>query len=555
MDRLSSLFVSFRRVALIGACALSFAACGSGSSSADKDRAPVSPPLENPAPPVATTYAVGGRISGLTAAGLVLQNNGGDDLVIAADDDAFTFATKIAAGGAYRVTVATQPEGQTCTVGSGVGQDVAANVDDVAIVCSTDTYTVGGSVAGLTMNGLVLQNNGADDLAVVANATTLRFATPVAHDGGYHVTVLAQPLGLVCTVGGGVGSHVAANVESIHVACSAATFSIGGAVSGLTASGLVLRNNGGDDLVVPVNATSLQFATPVAFGGAYNVTVLHQPIGQTCTIGQGAGSPVASAVNDVMVVCSVDTFAIGGAISNLTAGGLVLQNNGADALAVPANATSFQFATPVAYGGSYNATILQQPSSQVCNIDSNGADINVTANVTAIAISCVGLHTVGGVVTGLSGSVTLQNNAGDDLVLNADGPFTLATPVVEGAPYNVTVLVQPAGQTCTITNGSGTIGAANVTNVGVDCIAIAPNLSSISPSVGTTAGFDSVTITGTGLFATISVTFDGVPATNIVVVDDSTITLTTPAHALGTVDVVVTTNGGSTTASNAFTYQ
>jgi len=59
-----------------------------------------------------------------------------------------------------------------------------------------------------------------------------------------------------------------------------------------------------------------------------------------------------------------------------------------------------------------------------------------------------GPFTVGGSVIGLTGSMTLQNNGGDDLVINADGSFVFPTPLSDGAAYNVTVLSPPAGQSC-----------------------------------------------------------------------------------------------------------
>lgn len=64
-----------------------------------------------------TTYTIGGAVSGLTGTGLVLQDNGGDNLTLAANG-IFTFATKIVNGGTYNVTVLAQPIGQTCSVHS-----------------------------------------------------------------------------------------------------------------------------------------------------------------------------------------------------------------------------------------------------------------------------------------------------------------------------------------------------------------------------------------------------------------------------------------------------
>ena len=78
-------------------------------------------------------------------------------------------------------------------------------------------------------------------------------------------------------------------------------------------------------------------------------------------------------------------------------------------------------------------------------------------------------YSVGGTVSGLSGTVVLQDNGGDTLNVAANGGFTFATPLASGAAYNVTVATNPTGQTCTVANGSGTVGSANVTNVAVTC--------------------------------------------------------------------------------------
>jgi hypothetical protein len=65
--------------------------------------------------------------------------------------------------------------------------------------------------------------------------------------------------------------------------------------------------------------------------------------------------------------------------------------------------------------------------------------------------------------------VVLQNNAADNLSITADGAFTIGASVVTGTAYAVTVLTQPAGQTCTASNASGAVAAANVTAIAVSC--------------------------------------------------------------------------------------
>ncbi|MGY6630067.1 MAG: hypothetical protein ACXIUL_03575, partial [Wenzhouxiangella sp.] len=80
------------------------------------------------------TYSVGGAVSGLATGGLVLQNNGADDLAIAADG-VFSFVTPLVDGSTYNVTVQTQPAGQVCSVINGAGTLSGANITNVEIDC------------------------------------------------------------------------------------------------------------------------------------------------------------------------------------------------------------------------------------------------------------------------------------------------------------------------------------------------------------------------------------------------------------------------------------
>jgi hypothetical protein len=78
-------------------------------------------------------------------------------------------------------------------------------------------------------------------------------------------------------------------------------------------------------------------------------------------------------------------------------------------------------------------------------------------------------YSVGGTVSGLTGTVVLQDNGADNLNLTTNGPFTFASSLATGTAYNVTVRTNPTGQACTVSNGAGTMGAANVSNVTVTC--------------------------------------------------------------------------------------
>ena len=147
----------------------------------------------------------------------------------------------------------------------------------------------------------------------------------------------------------------------------------------------------------------------------------------------------------------------------------MLRDNGGDDLTVTANG-SFAFATKLAGGAAYTVTVKTNPSGQSCSV-ANGSGTIAAADVTNVAVTCASspTYSVGGSVSGLSGTVVLRDNGGDDLTLSANGPFTFATKLAGGAAYNVTVKTNPSGQTCTVANGTGTIAAADVTNVAVTC--------------------------------------------------------------------------------------
>ena len=132
---------------------------------------------------------------------------------------AFSFATPLATGAAYAVTVTSQPANQTCTVASGSGTVASANIAAVNVTCTTNTFTVGGMVTGLAGSGLALQNNGADNLARAADGA-FTFATAVTSGGAYSVTIATQPTApaQTCTPTNNTGT-ITANVTNVTITC------------------------------------------------------------------------------------------------------------------------------------------------------------------------------------------------------------------------------------------------------------------------------------------------------------------------------------------------
>jgi serine/threonine protein kinase, bacterial len=183
--------------------------CGGGGGGGG-----ATPPPTVPPPPPAATYTVGGNVTGLAGTGLVLRNNNGNDLAVAANG-AIAFTTPLPGGSAFSVSVMTQPSSpaQVCVVTGGVGTIAAANVSSIVVTCTTTTYLVNVNVSGLAGSGLVLRNNGANDLPVAANGIS-GFSTRIASGAAYSVTVGAQPHtpSQTCVVANPAGSVASADV-------------------------------------------------------------------------------------------------------------------------------------------------------------------------------------------------------------------------------------------------------------------------------------------------------------------------------------------------------
>jgi hypothetical protein len=425
------------------------------------------------------TYTVGVNLTGLSAGSVILKN--GSDTLNLSTNGSFTFSSSLASGAPYAVSVLIQPVGQACSVtggdnGNGSGSISNSNVT-VGVNC-VSTYTVGGSISGLTATGLVLRLN-ATSLIVANGATTFKFASALTNGATYTVSVGIQPVGLTCSVNSGSGVISGANITNVAVNCGS-TYSVGGSISGLTASGLILKLNGGANKIIPTNATGYVFSTGLTSGTAYSVSIQAQPTGYNCVFLNPNNGTIGNAnVTNVNISCSNTPFTVGGTLTGLTTGQQVtLLNNGIDSRTLSANAI-FTFPTPVISGGTYSVSIGTQPSTGICFVfNPSGGTVN-GANVTNVLVSCTtGTLTVGGTVAGLGAgsSVTLLNNGGvsnggSAITVSANGGFNFPQGLGALATYEVTVGTQPTGQTCSLFHASGTmVAATNVNNVEVTCV-------------------------------------------------------------------------------------
>ena len=147
------------------------------------------------------------------------------------------------------------------------------------------SMSLGVQVFGLDRSGLVLTNDG-EELAIPGNGNYY-FTKLLAPDASFNVAIKTSPSGVTCTLANNTGKINYYTYLQTTVTCAPVPYTLGGSVSGLTGTGLVLAN-GALRLGVEAGKTSWAFGTKINNGAPYGVTVLVQPAGQTCTVAGGA---------------------------------------------------------------------------------------------------------------------------------------------------------------------------------------------------------------------------------------------------------------------------
>lgn len=448
------------------------------------------------------TYSIGGTLSGLAAGNSVVLRNqysytppckadgkvcklppagGTDDLTLAANGS-FAFATELTEGSSFSVDVLTQPSSpnQTCSVSSNVGRKAASGVvgtSDVTylvVECTTLTYHVSGTVSGLADGNSVdlrldyqpgacppqqklacnkVAGPGSETLTVAANGD-FQFLTALDDGSDFTLSIANQPttpdqtcslsqLAKGDSVGGTIGGS---DASGFVVQCGTDSFSVGGTVSGLAdGNSVTLRINGSEDLVVSANG-SFSFVNPLVDGTTYDVGVIVNPTtpNQVCSTSNGSGTISSANVTGIAVTCVTTTYSIGGSVSGLDGGSVVLQLNGGQNLSVAANG-SFNFPTGLDDGTAWTVTVATQPSvpapGQACTV-SNGNGTLAGADVSTVQVSCVNT------AAAPSAPLNVTGNA------SGGGVIITWTPPLDdgGSPITrYTATLQPGGASCTVT--------------------------------------------------------------------------------------------------------
>jgi len=159
---------------------------------------------------------------------------------------------------------------------------------------------------------------------------------------------------------------------------------------------------------------------------------------------------------------------VGGHVSGMNGGTLILSNNGGEQVDITSDG-EFTFPTELGATNRYQVEVARQPDGQTCSV-ANASGVMSVVEITDVTVVCSPItHTISATVTGMNGgTLVVQNNGGDNFTVPGDGTLTFSSVLAEGATYNVTVLSQPAGQTCTVTNGSG-VASADISDITITC--------------------------------------------------------------------------------------
>src|ERR1019366_9249320 len=430
--------------------------------------------------------------------------------------------------------IVTNPDGQSVIVPTHFTFDSPPTVTAVS--------PIGGALAGgtaVTISGtnfvatpIVTFGGVAATSVVLVSGTSLTVVTPI-HIAGTVNVVVTNP---DTQVGTGTALFTYAPAPTVTAVSPSGGSTSGGASVTVTGTGFV---NGAsvtfdgiiDTSLIWVSATSLTVVTPADAAGPDDVVVIN-PDMQTGTLTNGytyAPAPTVSGISPDHGPAS------GGTLVTITGTGFV---DGATVTAlgypVPGliwvSSTTMTAVTPAAPFGLLDfGMIVTNPDGQSVIVPTH---FTFDSPPTVTAVSPIGGALAGRPAVTISGTnfvatpiVPFGGVAATSVVLVSGTSLTVVTPIHIAGTVNVVV-----------TNPDTQVG----TGTALFTYAPAPTVTAVSPSGGSTSGGASVTVTGTGFVNGASVTFDGIIDTSLIWVSATSLTVVTPAHAAGIVNVVVT---------------
>ena len=511
---------------------------------------------EIPAPTIASLSPTSGTtlggttvtISGAHLTGATSVTFGGVAAtnVVVVSDTSITAVTPARTAGAKSVVVTT-PAGIATALNAFTFELPAPTITSVnpntGVLAGGTDITISGTnlsaASSVTIDGVAVTS-----IVINGTGTQITAVTPAGTAGAKNLSV---------TTAGGTATKVGAfTYTNATLPTIASVIPNSGVLSGGTAITITGTNLTGATSVkiggvaatsmVVVSATSITAVTPAGAVGAKDVVVI-TPSG-TAT-GSSAFtyldvptivsvSPNTGSTNGGTAITITGTNLTGA--SSVTVGGVAATN------LVVVSATSITAKTPTGTAG-VKPVVVTTPGGvatlagaftyvQAPTIASVTPSTGVLAGGTAITIT--GTNLTGAI------SVTVGGTQATSVVVVNATTITALTPAATEGVKPIVV---------------STLGGATTQTVLFNYINVpAPTITSVSPISGSMSGGTAITITGTNLTGATSVTVGGAAATSVVVVSATSITAVTPAGAAGAQSVAVTTEGGTATKANAFTY-
>ena len=430
----------------------------------------------------------------------------------------------------------------------------AQTLPTVSSVTPNSGLTTGGTA--ITVSGTnfaagttVSVGSGAATSVIVVNSMTITATTPAGVAGSVNVTVtnangqsgmLANaftynlPAPSVASVTPATGSTIGGTAITI----SGANFVAGATVS---------LGSSAATAITFVNSTTITATTPAGAAGSVSVTVTN-PDGQSGTLANAfTFSATAPTVSNLSPGSGLTT---GGTAVTITgtnfAAGATLSMGGTPATGVTfLNSTTITATTPAHAAGAVSV-LVTNTDGQSGTL--SGGFTYILPAPTVASVTPASGSTIGGTAITISGAnfvagatVSLGSSAATAVAVVNGTTITATTPAGAAGTVAVTV-TNPDGQ-------NGALSSAFTYNL------TAPTVSNVTPNAGLTSGGTAVTITGTNFAAGATVSLGGSPASGVAVLNGTTITATTPAHAAGAVSVLVTnTDGQNGTLAASFTY-
>lgn len=392
------------------------------------------------------------------------------------------------------------------------------------------------------------------------NANLVNCTTPAHPATGAVDVVLTNPDATTATLPGGFTYTSSAPAPTVS-----AVSPISGDVAGGTAVTITGTNFvDGAGLTVDFGGTQ---ATSVTFGSSTSITcttpphsvgpvdvVVINPDLQTGTLPKGftytsttpaptvtAISPTAGPTTGGTSVTITGTNFISGA--TVSFGGTTVKT------VTVTGSTSITCATPAHTAGTVDV-VVANPDAQTGTLPAGFTYMSTNPAPTVASVSPTSGPTTGGTAVTITGTnfvagaaVTFGGTAAAGVAFVSATSLTCTTPAHTVGSVNV-VVTNPDAQTGTLPAGF-TYTSTNP----------APTVTAVSPTSGPTTGGTAVTVTGTNFVAGATVTFGGMAATGVAFVSAASLTCTTPAHAAGAVNVVVTNPDAQTgTLPSGFTY-